>query len=305
MNKSIITGPSLEVVADDNNRCGEAPLWDFESARLIWADIESALVYAWTPANSRKTILSRDLPVSGITLHSGGGLVFAGVTGLHLWRNQDDHRTILSDHEGEKLSFNDIIADCRGRIYAGTLFWGANGMEKPGKLYLINQDGSLRVVDEDIQLSNGLGFSPDCRTLYHADSAARTICAYQVDGETGHLSHKKVFVKVPSSDGVPDGLTVDAEGFVWCAQWYGAQVVRYDPDGKPERRIPLPVRQVSSVAFGGPDLNELYITSAADSWSSDLAPPGYDFHATNIGGPLYRVRLDIQGKPEYQSNISV
>src|SRR5437016_3348567 len=147
----------LEIVANDNNRCGEAPLWDHQSGRFIWVDIENALVYQFTPSSGEKTILSRDLPVSGIALNSGGSLVFAGATGLHIWRGQDNYRTIVSEHDRERLVFNDIIADCKGRIYAGTLYWGAVGMEKPGKLYLIKNDGSVRIVDEGIQLSNGLG----------------------------------------------------------------------------------------------------------------------------------------------------
>lgn len=294
----------IEIVAQDNNRCGEAPIWDPQRGRLIWTDIESALVYELVSSSREKRIISRDLPVSGIALNRGGSFVFAGATGLHLWRGQGDYRTTISEHDGEKLVFNDIIADCKGRIYAGTLYWGANGMEKPGKLYLIGCDRSVRVLDEGIQLSNGLGFSPDDTTLYYADSAARKIYAYSVDVQTGDLSRKRVFVDVPADDGVPDGLTVDAEGFVWCAQWYGAQVVRYDPDGKPERRIAMPVRQVSSVAFGGPELTNLYITSAADSWPSHLAPRGYDFKASNMGGPLYRVRVDTQGRKEQVAAIT-
>ncbi len=294
----------IEIVASDGNRCGEAPHWDHRSGRLIWADIESALVYQLNPANGEKSVISREFPVSGIALNSGGGFVFAGATGLHVWRDPGDYRTLVSGHGGEKLLFNDIIADSKGRIYGGTMYWGATGLEKMGKLYLINCDGSVRIVDEGIQLSNGLGFSPDLRTLYFADSAARRIYAYPVNVETGELSCKRVFVELPSADGIPDGLTVDAEGFVWCACWYGAQVVRYDPEGRPERRIPMPARQVSSLAFGGLDFGELYITSAADSWRSQLAPHGYDFDASNMGGALYRVRTGIRGRPEHQANFA-
>jgi len=294
----------IETVAQDNNRCGEAPLWDHQSERFLWADIENALVYQFTPASGEKIILSRSLPVAGIALNSGGGLVVAGATGLHVWRGQDNYRTIASECQGTQLVFNDIIADCKGRVYAGTLYWGGSGMEKEGKLYLIENDGSVRVVDEGIQLSNGLGFSPDQKTLYYADSAARKIYAYDVEPRTGALQRKRVFVQVGSEEGIPDGLTVDAEGFVWCAKWYGAQIVRYDPAGKAERRIPMPVRQVSSMAFGGRDLTDLYVTSASDSWSSPLAPPGYDFNASNMGGSVYRIRLEIQGRAEHLAAFS-
>jgi D-xylonolactonase len=160
-------------------------------------------------------------------------------------------------------------------------------------------DGSLAIEDEGIDLANGLGLAPDDRTLYFTDSTARSIFAYDVDPATGGLSRKRLFVRVPAAEGVPDGLTVDREGHVWSAQWYGGCVVRYDPDGTVERRIALPVKQVSSLAFGGDDYADLYVTSAANAWTSPYAPPGYDFHAPNTGGALYRIRTDCRGRPEH------
>jgi D-xylonolactonase len=293
----------IEVIASDNNRCGEAPLWDAAHGRLIWTDNETNTVYEIVPAGGTRRILSTGLMVAGIALNRDGRMVFAGCTGLHLWRGQDDCRTVVAELAGRQLLFNDIVADPRGRVYAGTLYWGSNGMERAGQLYLIDTNGSIRQVDDGIELSNGLGFSPDQSTLYYADSSIRRIYAYDVNPATGDLAHRRVFVQVPGDEGIPDGLTVDADGFVWSAQWYGAQVVRYDPEGKVERRIKMPCKQVSSVAFGGKDLNELYITSAGASWQSRYAPPGYDFGASDIGGSLYRVRLEIQGRLEHQAGL--
>lgn len=293
----------IEVVADDNNGCGEGPIWDASEGRLIWDDISNSLVYQLDAGTNQKTTISSDLMVAGIALNSDGRLVFAGSTGVHLWRGQDDYQTIASEDEGQPLLFNDILADSKGRVYAGTVYWGDDGMDKCGSLYLIERDGSLRVVDDGIEMSNGLGLSPEGGTLYYADSAARKIYAYDVDGASGDLSNKRVLVQVPGEEGIPDGLTVDAEGFIWSAQWYGAQVVRYDPTGEVERRLKMPAQQISSVAFGGRDLNELYITSAGESWPSDLAPTGYDFNAPNIGGALYRVRLEIRGREEHQARL--
>jgi D-xylonolactonase len=230
--------------------------------------------------------------VSGLALNADGSLVFAGATGIHL-----HGRTLVEEF------FNDILADPRGKLYAGTLHWGADGLVKPGQLLLIDPSGAVRVVDEGIEIANGLGLSPDSRTLYFADSARRVIYAYDVDPATGSLSRRRTFVQVPKDEGLPDGLTVDREGFVWCAQWYGSQVVRYDPDGRVERRIPMPVRQVSSVIFGGPDYTDLYITTAADPWPSPLAPPGYDPKAPDQGGSLYRIRVDVQGRPDYRAAL--
>jgi sugar lactone lactonase YvrE len=294
---------TLEIIADDGNVVGEGPIWDVARQRLLWTDIESGLVYQ-IDAAGEKSIISRDLIVGAVGLNDDGRLIFSGRTGVHLWRGQDDYKTLLSEVEGETLNFNDAIIGPNSRLYAGTVYWGDDGMEKLGKLYLIAGDGSAKIVVEDIELSNGLGFSPDDRTLYYTDTIARKIYAFDVDAGSGELANKRVFVTVPDDEGIPDGMTVDAQGFVWSAQWYGEQVVRYDPDGAVERRIPMPVQQVSCVMFGGPDLTDLYISSAAYSWPSDFAPPGYDFNAPNIGGALYRLRVDVQGKPEHVASWS-
>lgn len=294
---------SFEIIAQDNNLCGEGPIWDADHRRLIWTDLSSSLVYEFVPESGDKRIISRDLMVSGIALNRTGDLVFAGGTGLYLWRADGRYRALVENSTGQALCFNDLIADSEGRIYAGTYYWSPNGMQKHGRLYLIEPTGAIRCVDEGIELSNGLGFSPDNRLLYFADSAARTIYVYDVDAKTGVLSHRRVFVHVPVEEGIPDGLTVDSDGYVWSALWYGAQVIRYDPDGALERRIKMPVKQVSSVAFGGEDLTDLFITTAAESWPSELAPPGYEFRASNMGGSLYRIHSETPGKLEHQANF--
>ena len=292
----------VETLASDGNLCGEAPTWDAAGNSILWVDADSALIFRLSLSDEKKSVISRGLPVAGIALNRNGGMIFAGAAGLHLWRAQDDYKTIVSEHDGESLVFNDIIAGPKGRIYAGTYYWGENGMEKTGKFYLIDTDGAVRVMDEGIKISNGLGFSPDNQTLYYADSGARCIYAYDVNADTGDLMGRRNFVEVPLDEGIPDGLTVDADGYVWSAQWYGRQVVRYDPDGGVERRIPTPAMQTSSVAFGGPDLTDLYITSAGQYWPSDLIPSGFNTEAF-MGGSLYRIRLDIRGKPEHVADF--
>jgi D-xylonolactonase len=285
-----------EAVVADGNRCGEGPIWDAARRRLVWDDNAANLVFEYKPATGERNILSRDLMVSGIALDRSGALVFGGSGGLHLWYGYKEPRMLVAG-----LPINDMIADPQGRVYAGTIHW-TDKMEKPGTLYLIDRDARVYPVDEGIELANGLGFSPDNRTLYFTDSAARRIYAYDVGPVTGDLTRKRVFVQIPTTEGLPDGLTVDRDGFVWSAQWYGGQVVRYDPDGKVERRLAMPVSQVSSVAFGGEDLGDLYITTAADPWPSPLAPPGWSADAPT-GGSLYRVRLDVPGKPEHLARL--
>ena len=201
----------LEIVAQDNNLCGEAPIWDPEAGRLLWVDLGSSLVYEHFPATGERRILHRGLMVSGLARNAPGELVLAGATGLHLRRESGEVCPLLTEHAGEALFFNDILPDPNGRLYAGTIYWGAGGMEKTGKLYLVEGSGRARVVDEGIEIANGLGLSPDERTLYFADSARRAIYAYDIDPATGDLSRRRVFVQIPREEGLPDGLTVDRD----------------------------------------------------------------------------------------------
>jgi D-xylono/L-arabinono-1,4-lactonase len=307
--------PALELLASQNDRCGECPIWDPQSQRLFWNDMNASRVFSLDWKSGQVAILNNNgLNAAGMAFNESGELVFAGTGGLHLWRDlplpvgagrgEGDYHTLLTHHNGEALNFNDILADPKGRLYAGTWYWGAQEYDKPGRLYLIDTDGSISIQDEGIELSNGLGLSPDEQTLYYADSTARKIYAYAVEAASGALSDRRVFMDVPETEGMPDGLTVDAQGYVWSAQWYGSQIVRYDPDGKVERRIQVPAAQVTCMTFGGPDWNELFITTAGEDWPTRYAPPGYDSSRVHLGGELYRLKLDIQGKPEYRTGFT-
>ncbi len=290
-----------EILVNHPDRCGEAPIWDPRAQRLLWADIPADVVYTVDPQSGLTEVLSRGLNVSGIALDRSGQ-VLAGAGGLYLRSQDGGVRTLLTEHEGITLVFNDFLAAPGGRLYAGTIYWGAE-MERTGCLYLVHPGGGIETVDDGIELANGLALSPDDRTLYFADSAARRIFAYDIHPNSGRLSGRRILVEIPTDDGIPDGLTTDSEGFLWVACWYGGKVLRCDPEGKIERRVPLPALQVSSVAFGGPECTELYVTSAAEPWPSHLAPPGYDASAPNQGGALYRLRPGVAGRAGHVASL--
>ncbi len=293
-----------EMLIQGDERCGEAPTWDNTTDQVMWVDQEESLVFASKTDKPERKVISSGLAVAGIARNSDRRWVFAGPGGVHLWAGQGDYTTLISEYEGEALCFNDIIAGPGGHLYGGTMYWGPDGMIKTGKLYIYRSDGTMEILDDDIKLSNGLGFSPDAGTLYYADSAARCIFAYDIEQQTGLANNKRTFVEVPREAGIPDGLTVDASGCLWCAHWYGGQVVRYDPDGSQMERILLPVKQVSSVIFGGPDLTDLYVTTAGEYWPSDLIPEGFDAQGL-MGGALFRIRSAGQGRPEYITDLRV
>jgi D-xylonolactonase len=293
-----------ELVLRHSDLLGEGAFWDTANQRLLWSDVKSQTIYEYFPDSGREGRVSTTVMAFSTVCNRDGALLITGATGLLYYRPGSEPIPLLSEFEGEQLFFNDAIADRYGRIYTGTVCWGPNGLEKTGKLYLIDGPGSARVVDEGIMMSNGLGFSPDDRTLYYSDSLARVIYAYDVHPETGALSNKRVFAQIPRHEGLPDGITVDEEGFVWNAQWYGSQVVRYAPDGTVDLRVELPVRQVASVMFGGRNLDELFVTTASDPFVCEYSPPGYDYNDTsNVGGPLYRIRPNVKGRLEHLGSL--
>lgn len=296
--------PKIEILAE-GDKLGEGPFWDAESQRLLWSDIYNSIIYAYDVATNQKSIYHQGHMTFGLVRHRDGALIVTGATGMHYLGGPGDIRPILTECEGESLFLNDVIADAKGRVYAGSVYWGAQGLVKRGKLYLVDQNGKPHIVYEGTGMSNGLGFSPDNQTLYYADSYDRVIWAFDVNAQSGELSNKRVFVTLRREEGMPDGLTVDAAGNVWCALWFGSCVRCYDPAGALRMTIPLPARQIASVMFGGRNLDELYITSSSVPFRDPaLAPPHYDFDAPDSGGALYRVWPGVKGRLENLANMT-
>ena len=186
--------------------------------------------------------------------------------------------------------FNDGKVDRAGRVWAGTMDDAC--LQPTGSLYRVDPDYSIHRMATGFTCSNGLGWSPDNRTMYFTDSMVRTIWAYEFDLETGSLGKRTVFAELPSGSGVPDGLTVDSEGFVWSAVWDGWRVIRYAPDGTTDRVVSMPVQRPSSCMFGGSDLKTLFFTSACVElgWSALKDGP--------LAGSLFAIATDVAGIPE-------
>jgi sugar lactone lactonase YvrE len=295
----------VNVIADYGDLCGEGPVWDPDSGCLYWTDIDGRKFYRYDQAHNQHALVQQGIEIAGYCLNQPGGFVIANSGGIWLWDGAGDLQLIASQMENAKCQMNDAIADPEGRFFAGSNFYDADQPYELGKLIRVDHDGTARVVDEGFQLPNGLAFSPDEKTMYFTDSAARRIYSYEYDRHTGDLRNRRILVQVQDDEGLPDGLTVDAQGFLWSAQWYGGCVVRYDPEGHIERRIVIPAKQVSSIAFGGKDLTDIFITSAGKSWPSPLMPRAYDPFSGNIGGQLYHINLGLPGKPDYKTRITL
>ena len=190
-----------------------------------------------------------------------------------------------ADRPGNR--FNDGKCDRKGRLWCGTLAIDTSADQ--GNLWRIDLDGFANLMERGVHVSNGLGWSPDDRVFYFTDTARQTIYAYDFDLESGSIANKRPFIVVPEAEGKPDGMAVDSEGFIWCAHWDGWCVTRYDPDGKVDRVINLPVPRPTSCAFGGADMQTLFVTSARIRLSAaQLAD-------APLSGSVFAVETGIKG----------
>lgn len=294
---------SIRLLIDDGNLCGESPVWNATEQRLYWTDGPSRRFYSYDWKTKRREIIFEDFEVTGCALDQSGGFTFINSSGVWFWNRETEPTHLVNTFEDTKLQLNDCIADPEGRLLAGSCFYDASEDYPLGKLFCVQPNGLVQILDEGFHLANGMGFSPDARTMYFTDSVARIIYAYTYDSVNGRAGDRRIFVKVDGKAGLPDGLTVDAEGFVWSAEWYGSCISRYDPDGKLERRIQVPAKQTSSLAFGGPDLLDIFITSASKSEPTPVMPLGYDSNSGYFGGGLFHMALGIRGKLEYRTRL--
>ena len=290
----------VEMVGSTGDLCGECPLWLPREQALLWTDITGRRAHRFQPETQRSERLQEGFEISGLVPHMDGGFITVNSSGVHYWDGLSGFTSIRLQ-TAEILQLNDCVADGRGRLLTGSAFFVPGESYPMGKLLQINLDGEVRVLFEGLHLSNGLAFSPLGDVLYVTDSVARRVYAARYDAATGQAGDWRVLVQVGASEGMPDGLTVDAAGTLWSAQWYGGCVVNYDVNGHELRRIPVPAQQVSSVAFGGADLCDLYITTAAQPEPGPV-PEGYIAQPRG-GGDLYRVRLHAPGVLERVARI--
>ena len=280
---------AVEHLLSISNKLGEGPLWHASEQILYWVDIEGEKFHRYITNTDKLETFQVGQPIGCLAFRVNGGLVLGLRDGLAYWDWDTQSIEIIADPEPDRAGarFNDGRVDSRGRFWAGTL-----GEDNQSKLYRLDPNGNLQIMETGITISNGLDWSPDDRIMYYTDSHLRIIYAYDFDPENGEIENRREFVRVPSTEGLPDGLTVDSEGFVWSAQWDGWRVVRYDPEGKTERVFPLPVQRPTSCAFGGPDLDQLFITSAWTGLSES------DRQEQLFAGDLFMLYTEIKGKSE-------
>lgn len=267
----------------------EGPRVD-EQNRLYFSDARGGGVFRRSSNGKIETLISERKMVGGIGLLEGsGGLILTGVTVVRWDEKAKAMHPLFEQWEGRPLfGMNDLTIDDEGSIWGGTFGMDINKFDfkttpPPGSLFRIDPPGKVTKLWEGIEVTNGLGFSPDRKLLYHCDSTTKAVWAYDVRSDRT-VGDRRIFGRIP--EGMPDGMTVDAEGGVWAAVVGGpGEIVRFKPDGTVDKRIKVPAKTVTSVAFGGPGERDLYVVTANNSNNRDLK------------GTVFRARSDIPGLP--------
>src|ERR1039458_4806810 len=243
------------LVAPLNCQVGENPLWHPEAQTLFFVDIFAGTVYTYTPSTESHRLFCQTRVTGGFTFQEDGSLLLFQDGVISVLGLDGSLREVATGMCPQNERFNDVIADPEGRVYAGAM--GGNG-----RLRRFDTDGRVTDLFDGVGIPNGMGFTPDLKGMYFTDSEARKIYHFDYDRKTGNLSNRRLFVEISASEGLPDGMTVDAEGYVWTALWFGSCVKRFAPNGNLDRELFFPVTQTSSVTFAGPGLEDMYVTSA-------------------------------------------
>lgn len=259
---------------------------------VYFSDVHRGGVRRLWPDGSIDVVVPKRRGVGGIALHADGGLVISGKNICHV-RDGETRVLYARDDVG---GFNDLFADAAGRVICASLrddpFTVTGSDRRTGDCYRIDLDGAVTTLYEGIGLTNGIGFSPDGRRLYHADTAIRSVVVHDVDAD-GNVGNRAIFAKL--TRGMPDGLTVDTDGGVWVASYGGGCVSRFRPDGSLDRHVDVPATNVTSLCFAGAGLDELIVVTEDNTDDASREGTVFRFGAEEIGGavgvpaPLARV----------------
>ncbi len=273
------------------NELGEGPVWLAERAELAWVDIQRGSIYLLEVATGRIRTIPVGEMIGSIAPTASGRLVAAVATGFVLvdLATGAVRRLATLERVDPTIRMNDGKADPWGRFWAGTM--GLDKRPGAGTLYRLDPDLTVTVMVDPVTISNGLDWSDDRRTMFYVDTPTQRVDRFDLASDGRELSNRRAFVTIPPETGHPDGLTLDAEGHLWLALWSGNAVARYSPSGELEATIRVPANHVTSCTFAGPDLRDLYITSA---WT-ERTPE--ELAAEPLAGRLFHCRPGTSGRP--------
>jgi sugar lactone lactonase YvrE len=290
-----------QIILDVKADLGEGPFWDVTRKVLYWVNINAGEVHIFDPKSGDDTMIPVGKMIGTLVVRENGGLVVALEDGFYFLDEESGELTFIADPEADKPEnrFNDGKCDPAGRFWAGTM--GITHRNPTGALHRLSAANdtdagsggySVESMIEGVTVSNGIVWSPDETVMYFNDSPTGQVAAFDYDKETGNIRNRRVVVTIPEGEGKPDGMAIDREGTLWIAQFGGWKVARWDPQtGKQLAEISIPVGQVTACAFGGKNLDELYITTARTNL--DEAALAEQLHA----GSMFLVKTEVQGLP--------
>lgn len=281
----------VAVALDASAELAEGPVWDERARRLLWVDIMAGMVHSFDPESGTDESLDVGRAVGAVALRESGGIVLALEDGFGLLAAGGTEVEMLArvGADDPSIRFNDGKCDPSGRFWAGTMAYD----ESPdaGALYRLDADGNVEEVLSGVTISNGLAWTADGHTMYHVDTPTQGVDAFEFDRDSGSVGARRRLIDVPQTDGAPDGLTIDDEGCLWLALWGGSSVRRYAPDGRLDLVVHVPTEHVTSCTFGGPDLSDLFITSAREGLDESALA------MQPLAGAVFRCRPGARGLP--------
>lgn len=283
---------AIEVAVSAIDILGEVPLWCSRTKRLWWIDVRRPSLQSYDPATqAHEAFVIRGPVIGSFALRQRGGMVLALDDGLYAFDpGTGTMSPLLPFRDKPQNRYNDGKCDRRGRFWVGTM---NNTPGNPdGSLYRVDADMAVTPQFGDVFCPNSIAFSPDDRVFYYADTKLKKIWAFDFDIEAGALSNRRLLCDVADHPGAPDGSTVDAEGFLWNAEYGGGRLVRYAPDGRIDRVVELPVSQPTSCGFGGEDCSTLFVTTAAQNLSAG------ERARQPLAGSLLMLDIGVKGIPE-------
>ena len=270
MNKGTV---EVKIACDTVASLGEGAVWDYKNKRLLWIDIPEGKVFIFTPSNGKNEEISVGKTIGTVVPCEKNKVVVALEDGIYELDLETKKLTFICSPENPKVEgnrYNDGKCDAKGRLWVGTM----DKKEITGKagLYIVKGNGEYQQVLKNVIVSNGICWSLDNKKMYYHDSPLKTISAFDCDLNTGTISGREEIVKMPKDMGNADGNTIDADGMVWVANWGGACVSQWNPHtGQMLQKIEVPAYNAASVAFGGENLDELYITTTSKYMPEDKA----------------------------------
>ena len=284
--------PSATIAVLGPDQLGEGPVWDDRSGVLVRVDISGRLVHRWNPATDESTSFATEGDVGAVVLCEDGGLLLA--IECELWRRDlAGEMTLIADVDAKPgVRFNDCRVDPRGRLWAGMLH--RDREPRQAALYRLDAGGELTTVLPERTISNGLGWSPAGTTMYYIDSTTQRVAEFDYDLDTGELGDQRLFAEIEPTDGLPDGLTVDADGGVWVCLFGGGRMRRYLPDGSLDQEIMLPLTNPTCPAFGGAGLSTLYVTTARHRLTDE------QLAREPLAGALLQLDVGVSGRLPYR-----